>query len=187
MEIVIKGKNLEVPENAKDYIAKRVQKFNRHLQDITLTEVELSEEKTQSKDNRFIVEITLNVQGSFLRGVQRSSDVFSAVDIAADLVDRQIRRYKDRIQGKKRRIPGIKGEMAAEIDEAAAVEEEEPDGKVIRVKRFEMKPMSPEEAVEQMDMVGHDFFVFFNDATEQVNVVYRRRQGDYGLIEPQLV
>lgn len=185
MAIQIKARSIEVPASTRDYITKRAAKFDRHIQNITETKVELSEEKTQSKDNRFIVEITLDVQGTFVRGVQRAADIQSAFDIAADTVDRQIRRYKERVQGKKKHIAGLKGELAAEIDEQA-LEEEEPEGKVIRVKRFAMKPMSPEEAIDQMHLVGHDFYVFFNDSSEQVNVVYRRRQGDYGLIEPEL-
>jgi len=187
VDLVIRGKNIDVPETAREYIAKRVEKFDRHLRNISEATVEVSEEKTRSKDNRYIVEVTLDVQGTFIRGEERRADILSAFDAVADVITRQMRRFKDRSQGKKRRASAAKNGL--EIVEVQADEMEEPEeegGVLIRTKRFPVRPMSPEEATEQMELLGHDFFVFFNSYTERIGVVYRRRDGDYGLIDPEL-
>ncbi|MBM3133403.1 MAG: ribosome-associated translation inhibitor RaiA [Chloroflexi bacterium] len=185
MGLIIKGKNIEVPVKVKDYIEKRVDKFDRHLSNITETKVELSEEKTKSKDNRYIVEITIDLQGMLLRSEERAVDMFSAVDIAVETMDRQILRYKEKLQGRKRRKQGT--EAKAEVKASEAPPEEEIDeSRPVKVKRFAIKPMSPDEAIDQMELIGHDFYVFFNDRSEQVNVVYRRKGSGYGLIEPEL-
>lgn len=178
MSLVIRGKNIAVPENAKDYIAKKVERFSHHLKNITETKVELSRERTG--ENHYVVEITIDYQGTFLRGERRGADVFSAVDAAADMMDRQISRYKDRLQGRKPRAAApIKGQIPGEDAEAEGA-------LLIKVKRFPIKPMSPDEAIDQMELLGHDFFVFFSDDNNRFNVVYRRKEGNYGLIEPEL-
>lgn len=182
--LLIKGKNVDVNEKTKDYIEKRAAKFDRHLNNIAETKVEVTEEKTKSKDSRYVVEITLDLQGMLLRSEERAGDIFSAVDLAVETMDRQILRYKGRLQGRKRRKSGT--EMAPLPPEAEPLPEEEPSGGLVKVKRFAIKPMSPEEAIDQMDLLGHDFYVFFNDRSEQVNVVYRRKGGGYGLIEPEM-
>ncbi len=177
MNLVIKGKNMDVPENAKDYITKKVSRFDRHLQNITEAKVELAEEKTRSQDNHYVVEMTLDCRGTFLRGEERGADIFSAADAAADMMNRQIRRYKERLQGRKRHAAGSKEDPAIHRQQ---------EGTLIKTKRFPVKPMSPEEAIEQMELLGHDFFVFFNQSNDQFNVFYRRKSGNYGLIEPGL-
>jgi len=177
MNLVTKGKNIEVPENAKEYIAKKVSKFDRHLQNITETKVELSEEKTRSRENRYIVEMTLECRGTFLRGEERGADILSAVDAAAEMMDRQIKRYKERLDaGNKRRL-AAKEELAAEPEEPS---------RVVRVKKFLARPMPVDEAIEQMELLGHDFFLFFNEDVDRLNLIYRRKDGDYGLLEPEL-
>ncbi len=184
MEILIKGKNMDVPKKAKDYIEKKAEKFDRLLRNISTAKVELSEEKTKSKESRYIVEVTVDSQGTFLRAEERSGDIFSAIDAVADVMDRQIRRYKDKVQGKKQRRTAVsKSKSKVLSGENLDVEEDE---KLIKVKSFPVSPMSPDEAVDQMIWLGHDFFVFYNDASEQFNVVYRRKDGHYGLIEPEL-
>lgn len=185
MGLIIKGKNIEVTEKAKDYIEKRVDKFDRHLNNITETKVEISEEKTKSKDNRHIVEITIDLQGMLLRSEERAADMFSAVDIAVETMDRQVLRYKEKLQGRKRRKQSIDAKAAAKEADAPPEEEIE-ESRLIKVKRFGMKPMSPDEAIDQMELIGHDFYVFFNDRSEQANVVYRRKGSGYGLIEPEM-
>ena len=185
MEIVIKGKNMDVPQKAKEYIEKKADKFDRLLRNISTAKVELSEEKTRSKENRYIVEVTVDAQGTFLRAEERGGDIFSAVDSVADVMDRQIRRYKERIQGKKQRRTAVsKGKSTVLSGSTLAVDEEQE--KLIKVKSFPVTPMTPDDAIDQMVWLGHDFFVFFNEKTEQFNVVYRRKDGHYGLIEPEL-
>ena len=188
MDLVIKGKNIDVPENARTYIAKKAGKLDRHLQNVSKTKVEISEEKTRSKDNRYIVEVTIDTQGTFLRGEQRGPDIFSAIDAVADMMDRQIRRYKERLQGKKRRIAPLRdaAPVADNEDTDIDTDEDEQEGILIKVERFPIKPMSIDKAMDQMDWLGHDFFFFFNAESEKFNVLYRRRNGDYGLIEPEM-
>ena len=185
MDLIIKGKNMDVPENARDYITKKAGRFERHLQEITEAKVELSEEKTRSKENHFVVEMTLDCRGTFLRGEERGGDIFTAVDAVMDVMDRQIRRYKDRIQGKKRRVVVSKEKIDITRDTASLIDEEQEDNP-IKIKRFPVQPMSPEEAIDQMEFLGHDFFLFFNATSDQFNVVYRRKGSHYGLIEPEL-
>ncbi len=177
MNLVIRGKNIEVPEKAREYITKKVSKFDRHLRNITETKVELSEGQSRSQENHYVVEMTLDCQGTFLRGEERGADIFSAVDAAADMMTRQISRYKDRLQGRKRRLVASMGEQ---------VTDQQQEGTLLRIKRFPVKAMSPDEAMEQMELLGHNFFVFFDDASGQLNVLYRRKGGTYGLIQPEV-
>lgn len=177
MNLVIKGKNMEVPEATKEQIENKIGKLDRYLSNITEGKVELSQEMTRSKTNRYVVEVTLNSQGTLLRGEERAADIFSAIDAAANVMNRQIKRHKDRLDaGKKRRVSAKK---------AFAVGSEQPES-IFRVKRFRVKPMSAEEAIDQMELLGHDFFVFFDEGGERLSVVYRRKGGTYGLLEPEL-
>lgn len=175
MNLVIRGKNIAVPENAQGYIAKKTSKFDRHLSNINETKVEISEGRSRSGERHYVVEMTIDCRGTFLRGEERGADIFSAVDAAADMMTRQISRYKERLQGRTRRLVASTDEGAAGLGE---------EDTLLRVKRFPVKAMSPDEAREQMDLLGHDFFVFFDDAGGRFNVLYRRKGGTYGLIEP---
>lgn len=185
MDILIKGKNMDVPQKAKDYIEKKSEKFDRLLRNISTAKVELSEEKTKSKESRYIVEVTVDSQGTFLRAEERAADIFSAIDAVSDVMDRQIRRYKDRVQGKKQHRTAVSKGKSKVLSGSGLTVDEEQD-KLIKVKSFPIEPMSSDEAIDQMIWLGHDFFVFFNEASEQFNVVYRRKDGHYGLIEPEL-
>ncbi len=177
MNLVIRGKNIEVPEKAREYITKKVSKFDRHLRNITETKVEVSQVQPRSQENHYVVEMTLDCRGTFLRGEERGADIFSAVDAAADMMTRQISRYKERLQGRKRRLVASKGDLVAD---------QQQEGTLLRIKRFPVKAMSPDEAMEQMELLGHNFFVFFDDASGQLNVLYRRKGGTYGLIQPEV-
>ena len=188
MDLVIKGKNLEVSQKTIDYIEKKALKFDRRLQSISKAKVEISEEDTRSKENRYVVEVTVDAKGIFLRGEERGPDIFSAVDAVSQVMERQIRRYKERQFGRKRNrsrteqtpIPGDEIEPLIDDDE-----DEEPE-RLIRFKRFPVAPMSPDEAIEQMELLGHDFYIFFDAETEKFAVVYKRSASNYGLIEPEL-
>ena len=177
MNLLIKGKNMEVPESAKEYVTKRVSKFDRHLSDIGDLKVELSEESTRSKENHYVVEMTLDCKGTYLRGEERGANIFNAVDEAAEMMDRQILRYKDRLQGRRKRSYSTR---------EVPIEESEEEVEMVRFKRFPVKPMGLDEAVEQMELLGHDFFIFFNDANEKMNVLYRRNDGKYGVLDPEM-
>jgi putative sigma-54 modulation protein len=176
VELHITGRNLEVSPEVREYLQKRLEKVFRRWPSLTQVKAELAQEATRSALDRFVAQITiLTTKGSLLRGQVRAPDLFTAIDRVADVLKRQVERYKGRIVQKKARAAGI-----------AAEEEEAPPSPILKTKRFSIKPMDPEEAVHQMELLGHDFFLFFNETTQQFNVVYRRRGGGYGLIEPEL-
>jgi len=181
MKLSVQGKNVDVSDWMLDYIDKKIGKLDRYLPSISEALVEVSEQDTRSAKDRQIVQVTLSIKNdkALLRAEERSGDLTAAVDSVLDKLYRQISRYK----GKRLRRRG-----APEQGEPPPLEEEgeEPEGAVVRVKRFRMNPMSEDEAIEQMELLGHDFFVFYNPDASRVNVLYRRRDGDFGLIDPEL-
>jgi putative sigma-54 modulation protein len=185
MQVNVKGRNGTVPDALKQYAEKKVGKLARFFRSVQSARVEQSTER-----GLHTVEISLEGDGVFLRSQERCSDVYAAVDNAVNKMERQAKRFKTRVrQGHQR--PGPVKEVGAErAAEALYVldggEEEEPyRPRIARRKRFPMKPMSAEEAARQMELVDHDFFLFLNEQTGENNVLYRRRDGDYGLIEPE--
>ncbi|NLW59190.1 MAG: ribosome-associated translation inhibitor RaiA, partial [Firmicutes bacterium] len=126
-----------------------------------------------------VVDITISINGLLLRGEEKSTDMYSSVDGAVEKIERQIHKYKTKINRKIREEYRIISPTPADTVEVTA------EPKIVRTKRFAIKPMSAEEAVMQMELLGHDFFVFFNPELEEVNVVYKRKDGNYGLIEPE--
>ena len=179
MELAIKGKNTEIPEAVKQYIEKKFGRLDRHLGITAEAEVMISTEMTKSQQDRYVVQVTINSKGTLIRGEERGLDLFVAIDSVADVINRQIERYKGRLYNKGRGTSPLKAETIT------PPETEQP-GKVVKVKRFPVKPMDTEEAVEHMELLGHNFFLFLNSASGQFNVVYRRNDSDYGLIEPEL-
>jgi len=184
MELVIKAKNMEVEKAAQEYIRTKLNKLERHLPDIAQVKVELVQEMTKSAENRFVAQVTINSHGTLLRGEERASTIYAAIDIVVDVLNRQIERFKDKLYRSRRRISPFRRELAAEEVQEERVEESE--SKIVKVKRFPVKPMTPEEAVDQMELLSHDFFIFFNPESNRFAVLYRRGDGNYGLIEPEL-
>jgi len=180
----IYARNMEVTERIRDYVTKKIAKLDRYLPGIDEMRVDLAHEKTaRSADDRHIAQITVRGKGFILRSEERADDLFSAFDAANDKIQRRIERYK----GKRQHGRGD-GRSTAEVAPEVPEEETGELGPIIaRRKRFELEPMSEQEALEQMILLGHEnFFVFYNVGTNQVNVLYHRRDGTYGLIEPQL-
>lgn len=176
--MTVRGKNIQITPALKDYVEKRVGKLTKYFNSRMLGEITvvLTVEK-----GRHIVEVTIPVvNGMLLRGEESTLDMYTSIDSVTDKLDKQIERYKSRFDRKLRE--GIKGEMLASVAHPAVEEEE---FKVVKTKRFAWKPMDIEEAIMQMNLVNHDFYVFTNSDTEDVNVVYRRKDGNYGLIEPE--
>lgn len=192
MQLTIKGRNLEVNDQLRGYVEKKLGKMDRYLPDIQEMRVELAEEQSRKASEREVVQVTIRSNGSLLRAEVRSGDIYSAVDGAAEKLQVQIKRYK----GKRRRKLEKAQIHAAEIEEmealseatAPVVDEDEAffDGQIVRRKRVAMAPMSEDEAVDQMELLGHDFFVFFNAREAAINVLYRRTDGNYGLLQPEL-
>jgi putative sigma-54 modulation protein len=189
LEVEIYGRNMDVTDRINDYVTKKVSKLDRYLPDIDEARVDLAYIKSaRSASDRQVAEITVRGKGFILRSEERSEDVFAAFDTALDKMQRRIERYK----GKHFRGRGD-GRSAAEVSAGASPESyiDEETGElrplIARRKQFVLTPMNELEALEQMSLLGHEnFFVFFNANTNIINVLYRRRDGSYGLIEPQL-
>ena len=179
MQIVIKSKNLEVTDALQLYIEKKVNRLDRYLPNIDTAQVDLAVQNTKSAQDRQVAQLTLRSgSGAILRTEVRSADLRSSIDTALDKMSRQIRRHKGKHWQSHERIQ-------AQVDESEE-EEEENEGAVVRTKRFLTKPMPVDEAIEQMELLGHDFFLFFNTSTDAFSVLYRRRDGGYGLLLPEL-
>jgi len=182
MELILKGKNVEVTDRLREYVEQKIGKLDRYLPSISEAWVELSSEETKAAQDRQVCQVTVRSNGTILRAEERSDDMFSAIDTVLDKMYRQIARYKGK---RKNRWRGA-GTAVEPLPIAVGEELEEEVRNIVRVKRFAMTPMSPEEAVEQMELLGHDFFVFFNAEEGRINVLYRRKGGNYGLLQPEL-
>lgn len=183
-EVKVFGKDMEVSDKVHDYILGKAEKLDRYLKGIAETRVELSHAKTaRSSSDRQVAQITVRGKRLLLRTEERSDDILSAFDTALDKMQRQIERYK----GKRYRGRGD-GRTAADIAPNIEFDDDEEDEMIVaRRKRFQIYPMMEEEALEQMKLLEHDnFFIFYNGETNAVNVLYRRRDGSYGLIEPEI-
>lgn len=184
MRVVVRGKNIEVTEALRDYAKRKIGRIGRYFTVPLQAQVTLWVEK-----GRHGVEVTvpLPVNGMLLRAEVTEADMYASIDLVVDKLERQIRKFKTRINRKARRMGADdrRGVLVVEDEEGPGPAEEEHQIQVVRVKRFAVKPMDVEEAILQMNLLGHDFFVFRNPETGDVNVVYRRRDGHYGLIEPE--
>ncbi|NLC69155.1 MAG: ribosome-associated translation inhibitor RaiA [Clostridiaceae bacterium] len=177
MKFIVSGKNVEITEPLRNRIVKKLGKLEKFFNEDTDVYVTMSVEKS-----RHIVEVTIPFNGVVLRAEEASDDMYSSINMVIDKLEGQIRRHKTRL--KKRLFDGaIKTEYFEQG--TSREEEEEHEFKVVRTKKFSIKPMTVEEAILQMNLLGHQFFVFFNSDTEETNVVYKRKDGNYGLIEPE--
>lgn len=178
MQLIITGKNMDVPDRLDEYVRRKIGKLERYLNDPAEAQVELSEESTKNAQHRQVIQVTIFKNGTIVRGEERAADMPTAIDAVVDKLERQIKRYKEKNVTKKRRAQIM--EQESEI----SAPPEEP--RVVRIKRFPVPPMSEDEAIDQMELVGHSFFVFSNQTNGKLNVVYRREDGNYGLLEPEL-
>ena len=185
MQFLITGKNLEVTDWMRSYLEKKLGKLDRYLSLIDETRVELSVEPTKNAKQRQVCQVTVRSRGAILRAEERAGDLRDAVDAVVEKMYTQIARYK----GKRYRGRGPAEPMGEEaaVNEAAEEEEgEEGQPSIVRRKRFTITPMDEEQAIEQMELLGHDFFLFYNIHADGINVVYRRKDGQYGLLQPEL-
>jgi putative sigma-54 modulation protein len=178
VRLQVKGKNVEVTDSIREYAEEKLSKLERQLADPTRVELELAVERNPSISQNHVAEATIWTKGPILRAREASADHKASIDQLVDKLERQVKRYREKRRSRRQQVP------AAEIPEDAIPIDEEP--RIVKSKQFAIKPMSPEEAVLQLELVGHDFFVFQNADSGEVNVVYRRRDGAYGLIEPQI-
>ena len=175
MRFIITGRNIDVTEGLKSAVEEKLGKLDRFFATETEVNVTLSVEKERQK-----IEVTIPVKGNIIRSEQVSSDMYVSIDLVEEVIERQLKKYKNKIVSKQQNAAAFAQEF---VDKDY---DDEDDVKIIRTKRFGIKPMDPEEACVQMELLGHNFYVFFNSETEEVNVVYKRKGNTYGLIEPEL-
>lgn len=178
MKFMIRGKNIEITEALKDYTTKRLSKLEKYIDSVKEAQVALSIEGEDHK-----VEVTIPLNGLILRGEEMSDDMYTSIDLVVEKLEKQIEKHKTRLY-RNNRGAGLKKALAEEIKSELDKGEKIEKFKIVRSKRFALKPMDIEEAIMQMNLLGHSFFVFFNPESEEVNVVYKRKDGNYGLIEP---
>jgi putative sigma-54 modulation protein len=179
MRLQVKGKNVEVSESMRLYAEEKLRKLDRQLHELTQVELELRVEKNPSISANQVAEATIWTKGPTLRAHEASADMKASIDRLTEKLLRQVKHYRDKRRRRQTRGNGIQPGGSMSIPE----EEESP--RIVKSKQFSVKPMSAEEAALQLELVGHDFFVFRSDESGDVNVIYRRRNGGYGLIEPQ--
>ena len=174
MKFIIIGRNIDITEGLKSAVQEKLGKLERYFTPETEIHVTLSVEKDRQK-----IEVTIPVKGNIIRSEQVSSDMYVSIDLVEEVIERQLRKYKTKIVNQQQ----AGGNFQKEFVEDEFLEDEEV--KIIRTKKFGIKPMFPEDACIQMELLGHSFFVFSNAETDEVNVVYKRKDGSFGLIEPE--
>ncbi len=173
MKFIISGKNLTVTEGLRTAVTEKIGKLEKYFTEDTEIHVTLSTQKERQK-----IEVTIPMKGNIVRAEQESNDMYVSIDLVEEIIERQLRKYKTKI---------IEKQQAAVNLSKSFIEEDYDDEeiKIIRTKKFAVKPMDAEEACVQMELLGHNFFVFRNAETDEVNVVYKRKENTYGLIEPE--
>ena len=174
MKFIISGKNITVSQGLKTAVEDKLGKLERYFTPDTEVVVTLSVEKERQK-----IEVTIPMKGNIIRSEQVSNDMYISIDLVEEVIERQLKKYKKKIISKQQSAASFKKEFLEKESEA------DDEIRIIRTKKFDMKPMYPEDACVQMELLGHDFFVFCNAETESVNVVYKRKGNTYGLIEPE--
>ena len=175
MKFIIVGKNIEVTPGLRSAVEDKIGKLEKYFNPETEVHVTLSVEKDRQK-----IEVTIPVKGNIIRSEQVSNDMYVSIDLVEEIIERQLKKYKNKLISQKQAASYFKQDFL----EKEYMEEEEI--KIIRSKKFDIKPMYPEDACIQMELLGHSFYVFCNAETDQVNVVYKRKGDTYGLIEPEL-
>ena len=173
MRFTITGRNIEVTQGLRE-VEDKLGKLDRFFAPATEAVVRLSVQKDIQK-----IEVTIPVKGHIIRAEESSSDMYVSIDLVEEILERQLKKYKNKLIDKKQSAPSF---SEAFLQEDASAEEEI---QIVKSKKFAVKPMDPEEACVQMELLGHNFYVFLNADTEEVNVVYKRKGGTYGLIEPE--
>ena len=184
LDFNIRGENLEVTPAIREHIEKKVHKLERYFTEGVNATAHVNLKVYSDKQTK--VEITIPMKNLTLRAEERHNDLYAAVDLIVDKLERQIRKYKTRVNRKFREREGVAAFIQETIDEEAKdAQQTEDDNEftVLRTKRLDLKPMDQEEAILQMNMLGHDFFIFNDGETDATNIVYKRRDGKYGLIE----
>lgn len=179
MKMIVKGRHMDITPAIRSYAEEKIGRVAKILDHMIMSaEVELQVEKNPSIQNGHVAEVTVYTKGHVIRAREASSDMYAAIDLVSEKLERQVRKFKTKIVDRHTKVAPM-----AEV--TAAIEETEREPEIVKTKIVEVKPMSAEEAILQLELLGHDFFVFASAETEAINVLYRRTDGDYGLIEPR--
>jgi putative sigma-54 modulation protein len=193
MQLQVSGRNLDITEPIREYAERKLARIERHLTEDTRVDLELAIERNRSISANQHAELTVWTRGPVLRAHEYAEDMYAAIDLAVDKLDRQVRRYRERrrhwrphhqARDIEALLPLSDDDEAAEVAEANGAEPDLPIPTIVKTKRFNMKPMHPDEAALQLELVGHEFYVFLNAESDAVAVIYRRRDGNLGVIEP---
>ena len=193
MDTQIFARNMNLSARAEEYIQKKVARLERRLREDVSAKFEISRTAARSQTDRFVVQMTISARGATLRGQESGLTLFAAVDAVTDVMAKQIRRYKGRAYRTAQARRSARSQAMREDADALLYEREDEDaaddaadelGRLVRVKRFAMKPMTTDEAIMEMELLDHNFFLFRNSDIDEYSVVYRRGDGDYGVIEP---
>ena len=176
MKFNITGRNINVTDGLRHMIDKKLGKLDKFFKPETVCNVTLSTQKDLQK-----IEVTIPVKGTVIRAEEASADMYQSIDLVEDVIERQIRKYRTKLIDRKQNV-----QLFADTFVEEEEEQDEPEIQILRTKQFDLKPMTPEEACLQMELIGHTFFVFQNGDSGQVNVVYKRKGNTYGLIEPEV-
>jgi putative sigma-54 modulation protein len=177
VDVSIFTRNMEMTQHLSKYVDQKIEKLDRYLPSIDEARIDLAVENTRNAAHSQVAQLTVRVRGKILRAEERTQDMFASIDAVLDKMYRQIARYK----GKRRdRFHTAAEELPVEEPVVEA------GGEIVRVKRFEVLPMMPEEAIEQMELLGHSFYIFLNTDEKAINVVYKRSDGNYGLLQPEM-
>jgi putative sigma-54 modulation protein len=182
MKLIIKGKQVDVTDSVENYIRKKMAKLDKYFDQIMDATATVSAEK-----NRQIFEVTLQAKKAIIRAEEESDSIYTSIDRVVEKLERQIIKYKEKLYSKSFGEQNkVKENNKMKNMETEAANQDSEDVKIVKMKKFVIKPMSPEEASLQMELLGHSFYVFNNEATDQINVLYKRKDGNYGLIEPEI-
>ena len=188
MQLNVHGRNIEINEWIEEYVEKKVSKLERFINGgLDDVRAELTQSNTRSDEDRYTFQVTMRANKQILRAEESTGDIFASIDAAVDKLTRQVKRSVERRRSKRRQ--GVATNTDA-VMAAAAVREEVADdedaGRIIRRKQFLLEPMDEDEALDQLELLGHDFYLFFNPDANAVNLVYRRKDGNYGLLQPEI-
>lgn len=172
MKYIISGRNIEITDGLKDAVIEKIGKLERYFTEDTEAKITLSVEKDRQK-----IEVTIPVKGSTIRAEQTSTDMYVSIDLVEETIERQLKKYKTRLTAREQAASFTDSYIDEDYEESSEI-------RIVKTKRFGIKPMNAEEACLQMELLGHSFYVFCNDQTDEVNVVYKRKDGAFGLIEP---
>jgi len=191
MKVTIEGKNIELTDAIKGYVNEKLDKLSKHYDNIIKgheVKVKLSVAKNPRIPDKNTTEVTIFLDGKIIRSEQSSEDMYASIDLVSNKLDRQIQKYKAKHYSSYQHgeRPKLGTDLTGQLPSEKIKKGASRLGKIIKTKRFKLHPMTPEEAVDHLDLIGHDFYVFINSETKKINTLYQRKDGEYGLIEPIL-